>query len=144
MSKAISKKAIQAPTHLNDPVDYKKAFSRGLRVSPGNRDFIFMSGTASLNNKGETCHKGNFTAQAKRTFENLTALLKSEKADWHDVIHTRCYLKSMKYYKQFNDVRNQFYQDQALDPFPASVCVQAVLCRPELLVEIELIAILKK
>jgi len=31
-----------------------------------------------------------------------------------------------------------------LNPFPASVCIEAGLCRPELLVEIEAIAILQR
>jgi enamine deaminase RidA (YjgF/YER057c/UK114 family) len=46
-------------------------------------------------------------------------------------------------YSLYNEYRNYFYQQQKLVPFPASVCVQAGLCRPELLVEIEAVAIIK-
>jgi len=50
----------------------------------------------------------------------------------------------MQYYEAFNKVRNQFYKQQRLHPFPASSCIEANLCRPDLLVEIEVIAILKR
>jgi 2-iminobutanoate/2-iminopropanoate deaminase len=45
-------------------------------------------------------------------------------------------------YAAFNEERTAFYQSQGLDPLPASTGIQAILCRPELLVEIEAIAVL--
>jgi enamine deaminase RidA (YjgF/YER057c/UK114 family) len=44
-------------------------------------------------------------------------------------------------YAAFNEERTAFYQAQGLDALPASTAIQAVLCRPELLVEIEAIAL---
>ncbi len=134
---------MHAPRFLNEPIDYDKSFSRGIRIDTGNTILLFISGTASIDEKGNTFCPGDFMAQTKRTFANLTALLKSEKADWHNVVQTRCYLKDMRDYARFNQFRNQFYKKQKLNPFPASVCVEAGLCRPELLVEIEAVAILK-
>lgn len=143
MVKGIPKKAIHAPLFLNEPIEYNKSFSRGIRVELDDFTFIFISGTASVDEKGKTYCPGDFLAQTKRTFDNITALLRSEGARWHDVVQTRCYLKDMRFYDKFNKVRNQFYRKQRLNPFPASVCIQAGLCRPELLVEIEAIAILR-
>jgi 2-iminobutanoate/2-iminopropanoate deaminase len=137
------KKAIHAARVLNEPIEYQKSFSRGMRVEMGEYSMLFISGTSSIDEKGRTKHPGDFTAQAKRTFSNITALLASEGATWHDVVHTRCYLKDMRNYTLFNEYRNYFYKQQKLLPFPASVCVEAGLCRPELLVEIETIAIIK-
>ena len=139
----ISKKSIRAPLFLNEPIEYNKSFSRGIRTTIGNTVMLFISGTASINENGKTCYPGDFQAQVKRTYDNLTALLESEGADWHDVVKTRCYLKDMKYYANFNAIRNRFYKEQQLDPFPASVGIQAELCRPELLIEIELVALYK-
>lgn len=135
--------AISAPSFLNEPIEYGKSFSRGIRVNFDNYCILFISGTASVNHKGQTCHIGDFSAQAKRTFANITGLLKSEGASWNNVVKTRCYLKDMSNYKKFNICRNQFYKRMKLNPFPASVCVQVTLCRPELLVEIEAVAIVK-
>lgn len=143
--KPVKKKAIHASQVLNKPIDYPKpvSFSRGIKVDLGQYRLLFISGTASVDKNGKTCHLGDFLGQAKRTFKNLTALLQSEGASWHDVVKTTCYLKDMRHYEIFNKIRNQFYKQQKLHPFPASSCVEANLCRPELLVEIEVIAILK-
>jgi len=40
-------------------------------------------------------------------------------------------------------VRTAFYQQQELDPLPASTGIEAKLCRPELLVEIEAVAVFR-
>lgn len=143
--KSVKKKAIHAPEVLCEPICYARpvSFSRGIRVDLGGYILLFISGTASVDKHGNTSHSGDFLTQARRTFRNLTALLQSEGASWHDVVKTTCYLKDMRHYEIFNKIRNQFYKQQRLHPFPASSCVEANLCRPELLVEIEVIAILK-
>jgi len=46
-------------------------------------------------------------------------------------------------YDIFNAGRTAFYKEQGLDPLPASTGIQAILCRPELLVEIEAIAMFR-
>ena len=80
----------------------------------------------------------------KRTFENITGLLESEGATWKDIIKTSCYLRDIERdYDVFNKVRTAFYKEQGLDPVPASIGIQAILCRPELLVEIEAVAIIR-
>ena len=139
----IPKKELCAPDFLNNPIEYGKSFSRGLRIDLGKFTLIEISGTASIDEKGESYCSRGFDAQVKRTYDNITALLASEGANWHDVIKTRVYLKDMKYYREFNDYRNSFYKEIGLDPFPASICIQAKLCRAELLVEIEATALLK-
>jgi 2-iminobutanoate/2-iminopropanoate deaminase len=145
MAKAIKKKAMSARGFLNEPSEYNKSFSRGMLVDLGESCLCVISGTASIDSRGASRYRNNFSAQAQRTFDNITALLRSENVSWRDVIQTRCYLKDMKkYYEEFNEVRNRFYQKHKLSPFPASVCVQARLCRPELLVEIEALAVFKK
>lgn len=143
----IFKKAMHAPQVLNEAFHYASpvSFSRGIRLELGECVFLFVSGTASVDENGKTVHKNDFLAQAKRTFSNLTALLESEGATWHDVVLTTCYLKDMRRtYGAFNKVRNQFYKEQRLPFFPSSTCVQAHLCRADLLVEINLTAVIKK
>ena len=142
--KRIDKRSIHAPQLLNEASEYGVSFTRGMRVELGDCILLEISGTASVDENGQTFMPGDFAAQVKRTYDNITALLKSEGADWHDVVKTRCYLKNMEYYDEFNKYRNAFYKEQELDPLPASVGIAVELCRPELLVEIEATAILKK
>lgn len=142
----LAKTAISNPIALNEAYDYPKkvAFSRGIRVEIGEASMLILSGTASVDETGRSVHAGDFAAQAGRVFGNLAALLESEGADWHDVVRTTCYLTDFRYYDQFNEIRNAFYVEQVLDPLPASTCIQAGLCRPELLVEIEAIAMIPR
>ena len=142
----VKKSPIEAETVLNEAYDYarKVSFSRGMRVELDNCVMLFISGTASVNERGESVHPGDVKAQTRRTFHNITALLESEKADWHDVVRTTCYLADFRTYDEFNEIRNTFYAERKLDPLPASTCIEARICRPELLVEIEAIAMIPK
>jgi 2-iminobutanoate/2-iminopropanoate deaminase len=140
---SIEKKVITAPQALNEAFHYAKpsSFSRGLRLDFGNVALLLISGTASIGNNGESLHIGDFRAQCRRTFQNITDLLASEGATWHDIVRTSCYLRDIdRDYTAFNEERTAFYAEQELDPLPASTGIQAKLCRPELLVEIEAIA----
>jgi len=142
----IEKKAMSAPDALNEAYHYAKpsSFSRGLRLDFGNMAVLLISGTASVGPNGETLHVGDFRAQCRRTYQNITDLLASEGATWHDVVRTTCYLRDIdRDYAAFNEERTAFFQAQELDPLPASTGIQAKLCRPELLVEIEAIAIFR-
>jgi 2-iminobutanoate/2-iminopropanoate deaminase len=89
-------------------------------------------------------HIGDFRAQLRRTYYNITGLLVSEGATWRDIVRTTCYLRDIERdYAAFNKERTRFFEEQQLDPLPASTAIQATLCRQELLIEIEAIAILR-
>ena len=143
----IPRRSISAPDVLNEANDYPKpsSFSRGIRVDLPGATVIFLSGTASVDEEGHTVNVGDFDAQCLRTYRNLTRLLAAEKASWHDVVRTTCYLQDIdRDYEAFNEVRTMFLNTVGLDPLPASTGIQARLCRPELLVEIEAIAIVPR
>ncbi len=143
----IEKRAITNLDVLNEAYDYARpsSFSRGMRLDLGNVVILLISGTASIDDKGETVHVGDFRLQMRRTLENITGLLAAEGATWHDIVRTTCYLRDIdRDYAVFNEERTAFYKEQGLDPLPASTGIQAKLCRPELLVEIEAIAMFKK
>lgn len=142
--KRVKKTPIENKNVLCEAYDYDKkvSFSRGMRVEMGPMTMLFISGTASVTETGNYAHRGDIQAQTRRTFHNITQLLESEGADWHDIVRTTCYLADFRYYDEFNAVRNAFFQEQELDPLPASTCVEARICWPELLVEIEAIAVI--
>jgi len=140
---AIKKRAVSAPDALNEACEYERpsSFSRGMRLDFGNVAVLLISGTASVGTNGETLFPGDFRAQTRRTFGNITALLESEGANWKDVVRTTCYLRDIERdYAAFNEERTAFYRERELDPLPASTGIQAILCRPDLLVEIEAMA----
>lgn len=137
------KRAISAPEVLNEAYEYARpsAFSRGMRIDLNGVTILLISGTASIDEQGESVHIGDFRAQMRRTLRNITGLLAAEGATWHDIVRTTCYLRDIERdYTAFNEERTAFFKEQGLDPLPASTGIQAILCRPELLIEIEAIA----
>ncbi len=144
-AQSVEKKAISNHSVLNEAPQYGSAFSRGLRLEFGNFVVLLISGTASIDEHGNTVHKGDFRAQQRRTYANISGLLASAGATWSDVVRTTCYLRDIERdYAAFNEERTSFFNGLGLDPYPASTGIQAILCRPDLLIEIEAIAVFKK
>ena len=116
-----------------------------MRFDLGDKSMLLISGTASIDDEGVSVLVGDFRAQLWRTYRNITALLQSEGATWHDIVRTTCYLRDIERdYKDFNEVRTAFFGWLGISPLPASTGIQARLCREELLVEIEAIAIVSR
>jgi 2-iminobutanoate/2-iminopropanoate deaminase len=141
----VEKRAITNHEVLNEAYAYGSAFSRGMRIDLNGVSILLISGTASIDDDGNTVHVGDFRAQTRRTFDNITGLLAAEGATWKDIVRTTCYLRDIERdYKAFNEERTSFYREQGLDPLPASTGIQAILCRPDLLIEIEAIAMFRR
>lgn len=141
----LEKKAITNLDVLNEAYHYPKpsGFSRGIRVDLGNFSMLFISGTASIDENGKSIHIGDFRKQTERTYYNIKKLLESEGATWKNVVKTTVYIKDIEQnYDEFNKIRIEFFEKEGVSPYPASVGVQATLCRPELLIEMDAIAII--
>jgi enamine deaminase RidA (YjgF/YER057c/UK114 family) len=142
----IVKKQMTNHKVLNEAYDYEHqrvSFSRGMRVEmPGGATMLLISGTSAVDENGQSIHVGDVYKQTWRTLTNIKALLEAEGADWHDIVRTTCYLADMRNYEIFNEARNDFFDEEGLDPYPASTCIGALICRADLSVEIEAIAML--
>jgi enamine deaminase RidA (YjgF/YER057c/UK114 family) len=144
---SIAKHAVSAPGALNEAYDYDRpsSFTRALTFEIADTTVLLVSGTASVDERGATIHAGDFRAQCWRTYRNISTLLASAGMTWHDIVRTTCYLRDIERdYKDFNEVRTAFFAWLGLDPLPASTGIQARLCREDLLVEIEAIAVARK
>ena len=142
----IEKRAVTNYACLNEAYAYAKpsSFSRGMRIDLDGVAILLISGTASIDEDGVSVHVGDFRAQLRRTYWNISKLLEAEGATWKDIVRTTCYLRDIERdYEAFNEERTAFFAEQDLDPLPASTGIQAILCRPELLIEIEAIAMFK-
>ena len=84
----IRKRAITNHRALNEAYEYPRpsSFSRGMRVDLNGVVMLLISGTASIDENGQSVHMGDFRAQTRRTYANITALLESEGATWKDVV----------------------------------------------------------
>ena len=126
---------LKAPAHLNPTHEYGVTFERGTVVEYGDRRHVFISGTASINNKGEVVHPLDIEKQTVHTFNNVKALLAEADAGMDDVVHMIVYLRDIADYHTVNR-----YIEQHYITIP-HVVVLAPVCRPGWLVEVECMAI---
>jgi len=126
---------LNALDHLNPTHEYGVTFERGTAVEYGDRKQIFISGTASIDNKGEVVYVGDVYQQMNRAIENIDALLKDTNAGLKDLAKIIIYLRDQGDHQIVDQyIRNRF---KGL-PY---VIVWAPVCRPGWLIEIEGIAL---
>lgn len=125
---------ISAPEYLNPTSHYGVAFERATAVEYGDRSLVIVSGTASINNKGEIVAPGDIAAQCARMADNVEALLDSAGVAVSDLFHIVLYLR--------DTADAQFARSFVARRFPGVPCVavNAAVCRPGWLVEMECMA----
>ena len=115
--------------------DYNVTFERGTRVGYADRAHHFISGTASIDHVGDVVHRGDVLRQLGRALENVEGLLRSGGATLADMMHLTVYLRDWTDYGRVRDCLHE-----RCGGLPTLV-VQAPVCRPDWLVEIEGIAV---
>ena len=128
-------KYLYASTHLNPTHEYGVTFERGTTVDYGDRRHIFISGTASIDNKGDIVHVADISQQTERTLENIEVLLAETDAEMNDIAYMIVYLRDTADYETVFSHLQKHHAD-----IP-KVIVWAPVCRPGWLIEIECIAI---
>ena len=126
---------LYAPTHLNPTYEYGVTFERGTAVSYGDRSHIYISGTASINNKGQVMHVGDVVAQTRRMWENVETLLAEAGASFADVMQIIVYLRDTADAKRVTEMFHERF------PNIPTVVTLAPVCRPTWLIEMECIAV---
>lgn len=126
---------LYARTHLNPTYEYNVTFERGSRIAYGDRNHVFISGTASINNKGEVVHCGDIVLQTKRMWENVEALLHEGGADFSDVMHVIVYIRDVADYAMVSKMFEERFPD-----IPRVITL-APVCRPTWLIEMECMAV---
>ena len=120
---------LYAPTHLNPT--YGVSFERGTYVDYGDRRQVFISGTASINNKGEVVYPGDIRKQTERMWENVEALLKEAGCTFDDLGQMIVYLRDVADYTVVKGMYDERFPDTP------RVFVYAPVCRPGWLIEME-------
>lgn len=111
---------------------YGSCFSRAVEiVTPGWRR-LFVSGTASIAPKGDSVCAGDLDGQIDLTMQVVRAILVSREMDYADVTRATAYLRHAADAPLFR----RWCVKLGLENWPL-VITQAVVCRDELLFEIE-------
>lgn len=126
---------LAAPDHLCPTHMYGVTFERGTSVAYRDRKHVFISGTASIDNKGNILHTGDVSRQLDRTLENMEALLGSAGATLRDMSHFIVYVRDPADYELATQRMRERFADAPV------VVVAAAVCRPGWLIELEGMAI---
>lgn len=129
---------LYAPTHLNPTYEYGVTFERGTLMEYGDRAHVFISGTASINNRGEVMHIGDIVKQTKRMWENVEKLLEEANTTFDDVMQIIVYLRDVADYQTVKEMFEERFPDT---PY---VITLAPVCRPTWLIEMECIAVAER
>ena len=122
---------LYASTHLNRTYEYGVSFERGTYVDYGDRRQVFISGTASIDNRGQIVHAGDIRQQTERMWENVEALLKEAGMNYDDIGQMIVYLRDPGDYQAVERLFNARF------PNMPRVTVLAPVCRPGWLIEME-------
>lgn len=108
-------------------------FSAGIKAN----GFIFTSGQVGTDPRTNALAGPDVGAQTRQTIENLKAILEAGGSGLDRMVKTTVFLADMRLF----DAMNAVYREMVPEPRPSRSTVEARLARPELLVEIEAIAL---
>ena len=129
----MSEKRFLTPATLSPPFGYSHA------VEAPAGTVVYISGQVPLDAEGQLVGEGDFEAQARQVFENLTRALEAADASWSDVVKLDYFLRDVGQIGAVRAIRDE-YVDTANPPASTLVEVSS-LFSPEVLVEIQAIAI---
>ena len=126
---------LKALDHLSPTHEYGVSFERGTRLTLPDKKIYFISGTASIDKYGHVIYLGNLKKQTDRLLENINALLQEGGASMDDINYFIIYLRDISDYQATEEYMKSHY------PTIPYIIVQAKVCRPEWLIEMECIAV---
>jgi enamine deaminase RidA (YjgF/YER057c/UK114 family) len=111
----------------------------------GDGRIVYIAGQIALDKTGNLVGKDDFRAQAKQVFENLKAAVEASGGDFNSVVKLNIYCAASVDPSQLpvlREVRDK-YVNTANPPTSTLVFVQR-LVRPEWLIEVDAVAVVKK
>jgi enamine deaminase RidA (YjgF/YER057c/UK114 family) len=120
----------------NEATEYGSAFARAMAVVLGDARYLFVSGTASIDDHGRTAHAGDFETQTRYTLEAVEALLEGAGASLADVGQATAFLARPSDGPSFERI----VERSGLRDAPLVTTV-ADVCRHDLLFELDATAV---
>lgn len=119
----------------NEATEYGSAFARGVSLTIEGYRYIFISGTAAIDESGATVHRGDFAAQVRRTLDNVTTLLGTAGATPADLCQGTAFIKHAGDYAAYRRIVEA-------TPYGEGPIVETIadVCRDDLLYELDAVA----
>ena len=102
--------------------------------------FVFVSGQVAIDPATQQVIQGDVAAQTERVLKNLSAILNASGSGLEKVVRATVFLKNMNDFIAMNEVYGRHFTS---DP-PARSTVEVARLPKDVLVEIDVIAVLRK
>ena len=113
-------------------------YSQGVKVT-GGETMLFIAGQVAYTAEGSAAHPGDFKAQARAALQALKAQVEAGGGTMANIVKVNTYMTDMRYRADYGPIREEFFGRKM--PAHTLVAVTA-LALPELLIEVEAIAVL--
>ena len=117
--------------------NYGSAFSRGMVLEIEGRRTVHVSGTASINGAGASTFVGDAEHQSLETLLSIAAILEEQGGGLRNITSATLFCKNRAAWQAWERVTRLL----GVPEFP-KICVQADVCRHDLLVEMEAVAVI--
>ena len=91
-----------------------------------------------MNQNGELVGQNDFPQQAKQVFKNLENALRAVDLDFTNIVKITSFVADMKYLEEYRAVRLELLPSNVM---PTSTTVEARSIHPDILLEVEVIAV---
>ncbi|MFQ5849988.1 MAG: RidA family protein [Candidatus Binatia bacterium] len=121
--------------YLKGDREQQRAYSRAVKVKGGTT--IYLAGVGGVTGSGGTSH--DFAGQTRNAFDRIRQNLADAGGRLDDITTMTVFITDARYGDEFVKIRKEFFSGD----YPCSALITvAGLARPEMLVEIQAIAVL--
>jgi enamine deaminase RidA (YjgF/YER057c/UK114 family) len=117
--------------------NYGSAFSRGMAIEIEGRRTVHISGTASINTAGASTYLGDAEHQSLETLLSISAILEEQGGSLQNITSATLFCKNKEAWEAWERVTKLLEV-----PKLPKICVIADVCRDDLLVEMEAVAVI--
>lgn len=117
--------------------NYGSSFSRGMALAIEGRRTVHVSGTASINTAGLSTHRGDAEHQCVETLLSIAAILEEQGGGLRDITSATLFCKDRASWEAWERTTRLLQL-----PVIPKICVLADVCRDDLLVEMEAVAVI--
>ena len=100
---------------------------------------VYVSGTLPFDKENNVVHVGDATAQTKHVLETIKSVIETAGGTMDDVVMNHIFVTDWANYGAVNEVYATYFPGDK----PARYCIQCGLVKPDALVEIATVAVIK-
>jgi reactive intermediate/imine deaminase len=101
--------------HTADAPEAIGPYSQAVKVG----DIVYLSGQIPLVPETMTVLDGDFPAQVRRVFDNLSAVAKAAGGSLQDVVKLNIFLTDLSHFGTVNDIMTEYFEQ----PYPARAAI---------------------